>query len=298
MSKSRCITTPIYYVNDRPHIGHVYTTTLCDAWARAMRLSGDEVFFLTGTDEHGVKVEQSARDKGMEPQALADLNSAEFRKAMELFELTNDEFIRTTDPDHIRQVQLFVKKLMDRGDIYLGEFEGWYDRGQEEYITENRARELDYKSPISGKPLEREKQSNYYFRLSAYQDRLEKLFADQPNFVRPEARRNEVLGRIREGLQDVPVSRTNFSWGIPMPGDEEHVIYVWIDALFNYATALGLAEAGSERHAARGHFWPADLHVIGKEILWFHAVIWPSMLMALDLPLPTVLQTSGESLHK
>ena len=168
MSKSRCITTPIYYVNDRPHIGHVYTTTLCDAWARAMRLSGDEVFFLTGTDEHGVKVEQSARDKGMEPQALADLNSAEFRKAMELFDLTNDEFIRTTDPDHIRQVQLFVKKLMDRGDIYLGEFEGWYDRGQEEYITENRARELDYKSPISGKPLEREKQSNYYFRLSAF----------------------------------------------------------------------------------------------------------------------------------
>ena len=286
MSKSRCITTPIYYVNDRPHIGHVYTTTLCDAWARAMRLSGDEVFFLTGTDEHGVKVEQSARDKGMDPQALADLNSAEFRKAMELFELTNDEFIRTTDPDHIRQVQLFVKKLMNRGDIYLGEFEGWYDRGQEEYITENRARELDYKSPISGKPLEREKQSNYYFRLSAYQDRLENLFAEQPNFVRPEARRNEVLGRIREGLQDVPVSRTNFSWGIPMPEDEEHVIYVWIDALFNYATALGLAEASSERYAARGHFWPADLHVIGKEILWFHAVIWPAMLMALDLPLP------------
>ena len=174
MSKSRCITTPIYYVNDRPHIGHVYTTTLCDAWARAIRLSGDEVFFLTGTDEHGAKVEQSARDKGMDPKALADLNSAEFRKAMELFELTNDEFIRTTDPDHIRQVQLFVKKLIDRGDIYLGEFEGWYDRGQEEYITENRARELDYKSPISGKPLEREKQSNYYFRLSAYQDRLEK----------------------------------------------------------------------------------------------------------------------------
>ena len=165
MSKSRCITTPIYYVNDRPHIGHVYTTTLCDAWARAMRLAGDEVFFLTGTGEHGVKVEQSARDKGMDPQALADLNSAEFRKAMELFELTNDEFIRTTDPDHIRQVQLFVKKLMDRGDIYLGEFEGWYDRGQEEYITENRARELEYKSTISGKPLEREKQSNYYFRL-------------------------------------------------------------------------------------------------------------------------------------
>ena len=150
MSKSRCITTPIYYVNDRPHIGHVYTTTLCDAWARAMRLAGDEVFFLTGTDEHGVKVEQSARDKGMDPQALADLNSAEFRKAMELFELTNDEFIRTTDPDHIRQVQLFVKKLMDRGDIYLGEFEGWYDRGQEEYITENRARELDYKAPSAG----------------------------------------------------------------------------------------------------------------------------------------------------
>ncbi|MEE2972490.1 MAG: methionine--tRNA ligase [Planctomycetota bacterium] len=278
------ITTPIYYVNDRPHIGHAYTTTLCDVWARAMRFAGRDVFFLTGTDEHGVKVEKSASERGIPPQELADENAAEFERVLEVFGLTNDDFIRTTQPRHVRQVQTMVKRLLDSDAIRLGEFEGWYDEGQEEYVTENRARETDYKSSISGKPLVKATERNYYFRLSVFQERLERFFAENPDFVRPEARRNEVLGRLREGLQDVPITRTNFSWGIPFPGDEEHVIYVWIDALLNYATALGLGDEEGDQALRR--YWPADLHVIGKEILWFHAVIWPAVLMALEMPLP------------
>lgn len=288
-TSTRYITTPIYYVNDRPHIGHVYTTTICDAWARFQRLCGHDVFFLTGTDEHGQKVEQSAEARGVSPQALADENSAEFRRIMGMFNLTNDEFIRTTDPRHEQQVQALVKRLMDSGDVYLGTFEGWYDAGQEEYYTETKAKEVEYVSPISGKPLERASEQNYYFKLSAYEDRLRKMFAEQPGIVRPDARRNEVLGRLREGLQDVPISRTNFAWGIGVPGADEHVIYVWIDALFNYITALGLADSESEWHAQREAYWPAGMQVIGKEILWFHAVIWPALLMALDLPLPACI---------
>ncbi len=280
------ITTPIYYVNDQPHIGHVYTTTLCDVWARFMRFAGKDVFFLTGTDEHGAKVEESAAARGVTPQALADENAAVFRRAMESLGLTNDDFIRTTDRDHERQVTILVQKLLDADAVYLGEFEGWYDDGQEEYFTETKARELDYVSPVSGRRLSRAKEENYYFRLSAFQARLEELFERHPDFVRPAARRNEVLGRLREGLQDVPMSRTNFKWGIQMPGAPEHVIYVWIDALMNYVTALGLAEPQSDRYARRSAYWPPDYHVIGKEILWFHAVIWPAMLLALDLPLP------------
>ena len=283
----RTITTPIYYVNGRPHIGHVYTTTICDVWSRFERLLGRDVFFLTGTDEHGQKVEQSAEAQGVSPQELADQNTAEFRRVMGLFDLTNDEFIRTTDPRHEKQVQALVQRLMDSGDVYLGPFEGWYDAGQEEYYTETKAREVEYASPISGKPLDRATEENYYFKLSAFQDRLEQLFASQPDFVRPEARRNEVLGRLRDGLQDVPISRTNFSWGIGVPGVPEHVIYVWIDALFNYITALGLGDPESDWYAARHQYWPATIQVTGKEILWFHAVIWPALLMALGLPLPT-----------
>ncbi|HIB01673.1 MAG TPA: methionine--tRNA ligase, partial [Phycisphaerales bacterium] len=187
-NQTRYITTPIYYVNDRPHIGHVYTTTLCDVYARYMRQIGNDVFFLTGTDEHGAKVEQSAIEKGMTPQELADLNAAEFQSIMGMFDLTNDDFIRTTNPSHTKQVQTFVSTLLDRGDIYLGTFEGWYDEGQEEYHTQTSAKKLDYKSPVSGKPLVRATEKNYYFRLSAYQDRLEQLFVDNPSFVRPQGR--------------------------------------------------------------------------------------------------------------
>ncbi len=245
-----------------------------------------DLFFLTGTDEHGVKVEQSALAKGVTPQELADENSAEFRSIMESFHLTNDDFIRTTAPSHMSQVQHFVTKLLESGDVYLGTFEGWYDEGQEEYHTETNARDLDYTSPISGKPLVRATEQNYYFKLSKYQTAIEALYQSNPAFVRPESRRNEMLGRLREGLQDVPISRTNFSWGIPMPNDEEHVIYVWIDALFNYITGLGLGDVDGEWYKERKKYWPATYHVVGKEILWFHSIIWPAVLMALDLPLP------------
>jgi len=309
VSRPAYITTPIYYVNDRPHIGHAYTTTLCDVWARAMRLRGREVRFLTGTDEHGVKVEKSAAAHGVTPQALADENAAEFKRVLRLFNLTNDDFIRTTEPRHERRVQTLVKHLLDAGHVYLGEFEGWYDEGQEEYHTDTKAKELDFKSPVSGKPLIRAKEQNYYFRLSAFQKPLERFYSEHSGFVRPQARFNEVLGRVREGLQDVPITRTNFTWGIPFPGHPEHVIYVWIDALFNYVTALGIGEgdprgagegaAGNSSASAGGmpggasretadlaRFWPAEYHIIGKEILWFHAVIWPALLMALEMPTP------------
>ena len=228
MSQTSCITTPIYYVNDRPHIGHAYTSTICDVWARAGRLVGREVFFLTGTDEHGSKVEKSATARGISPQALADENAAEFQRVLATFGLTNDDFIRTTQPRHVAQVQEFLRRLMATGDVYLGTFEGWYDEGQEEYHTENKARELNYQSPISGKALVRATEQNYYFRLSAFADRLAKHFADHPTFVRPAERANEMLGRMREGLQDVPITRTNFSWGIAMPDAPGHVVYVWI----------------------------------------------------------------------
>ena len=289
MSQPACITTPIYYVNDRPHIGHAYTTTICDVWARSQRMIGRDVFFLTGTDEHGVKVEKSAQARGIPPQELADENAAEFQRVLATFALTNSDFIRTTQPRHVEQVQTLLRQLMKTGDVYLGTFEGWYDEGQEEYHTENRARELNYLSPISGKPLVRATEQNYYFRLSAFADRLAKHFADHPTFVRPVERANEMLGRMRDGLQDVPITRTNFSWGIAMPDAPGHVVYVWIDALLNYITALGLGTTPSAPESKlrdRSRYWPADYHVVGKEILWFHAVIWPALLMALELPLP------------
>ncbi len=286
MTARRYITTPIYYVNDRPHIGHAYTTTLCDVYARFMRFAGRDVFFLTGTDEHGIKVEKSAEARGISPQALADENAAEFKRVMSMLELEYDHFIRTTDPDHVRQARHFVSRLQKADAVYLGEFEGWYDEGQEEYHPETRARELDYRSPVSGKPLVRAKEKNYFFRLSAFQDRLQKLYEQQPDFVRPPARRNEMLGRLREGLTDVPMSRTNFTWGVSMPDDPEHVVYVWIEALMNYITGLGLGDPDGETYAGRAAYWPPDFHVMGKEILWFHAIVWPAMLMALELPLP------------
>lgn len=286
MSATYTITTPIYYVNDRPHIGHCYTTTIADAAARLARLIGKDTFFLTGTDEHGQKVEKSAAARGVPPLQLADENAVFFQQAMGKIGSSHNDFIRTTQPRHTKQVQEALTRLIASGDVYLGEFEGWYDEGQEEYVTENQAREKNY-TAFNGKPMIRATEKNYYFRLSKWQPALEKFFAEHPEFVRPQARFNEVLGRLREGLQDVPVSRTNFSWGIPVPGEPGHVTYVWIDALLNYVSALGVIDAKlGGIDPARSKYWPADVHLIGKEILWFHAVIWPALLMALKLPLP------------
>jgi methionyl-tRNA synthetase len=273
------ITTPIYYVNDRPHIGHVYTTTIADIVARYHRLCGEEVFFLTGTDEHAAKVVDAATQQGLTPQQWADQNAKAFQDTFAKLGISNDDFIRTSQQRHKEKVQQYVGELLKTGDVYLGEYEGWYDAGQEEYVPENKAKECDYKSSVTGKPLVRKREKNYFFRLSKYGEALLKLMQDQPDFVRPDARRNEVTGRIRDGLNDVPVSRVaSRDWGIRVPGDPEHVIYVWIDALFNY---LSMIDADDRRK-----FWPADVHLIGKEILWFHAVVWPALLLALGRELP------------
>ncbi|MCA9310174.1 MAG: class I tRNA ligase family protein, partial [Phycisphaerales bacterium] len=270
------ITTPIYYVNDQPHIGHCYTTIVADAVARFMRLAGHDVFFLTGTDEHGQKVEKSAAARGISPQQLADENARHFVTALGYVGATNDDFIRTTQPRHERQVQKVLTTLIDSGDFYLDTFEGWYDEGQEEYVTENQARERDFKA-FNGRPLVKATEENYFFRLTKYWDRVREWIEAHPDFVQPDARRNEVLGRLKDDPRDVPISRTNFSWGIPVPGRENHVTYVWIDALLNYMTALGLVdESVAEVDASRVHYWNGSgpvVHFIGKEILWFHAVI-------------------------
>jgi len=268
------ITTPIYYVNEQPHIGHVYTTTVADVIARWHRQAGDEVFFLTGTDEHAAKVADAAAEHGQSAQAWADQNADVFREIFRRWKISNDDFIRTSEPRHKQRVSHYVRQLQETGDIALGEYEGWYDAGEEEYVPEGRAEEHGFRSPVSGRKLVRKKEENYFFRLSAYQDDLLRLLQERPGFVQPDARRNEVVGRIREGLNDVPLSRTGMgSWGIEMPGDPKQRIYVWIDALFNYLTAVD----SSERRA----FWPAQIHLIGKDILWFHAVIWPALLLAL-----------------
>lgn len=273
------VTTPIYYVNDRPHIGHVYTTTIADIFARYHRLAGDTVFFLTGTDEHAAKVVDSAAKNNLTAQQWADRNAQAFQETFQRYGISNDDFIRTSQQRHKDKVREYVTELMKTGDVYLGDYEGWYDAGQEEYIPENKAKEYGYVSPFNGKPLVRKTEKNYFFRLSKYSDALLKLFAEQPGFCRPEIRRNEIVNRIREGLNDVPISRTGGTeWGILVPGDAEHVIYVWIDALFNYLSTIDTED--------RRVFWPATVHLIAKDILWFHAVIWPAMLMALKRPLP------------
>ncbi|MCC5830111.1 MAG: methionine--tRNA ligase [Phycisphaeraceae bacterium] len=269
------VTTPIYYVNDKAHIGHVYTTTVADVLARFHRLRGVRTFFLTGTDEHAAKVVDSARERGRSPQDWADENAGAFQETFDRLGMTHDDFIRTSQERHKSRVTRYVQALMAGGDVYPGEYEGWYDAGQEEYVPESKAKEFDYKSPINGKPLVRKREKNYFFRLSAYGDQLLSWMESNPRAVLPEARRNEVLGRIREGLNDVPISRSGQEdWGIAVPGDSGQTIYVWIDALMNYLTTIDTDE--------RREFWPCDVHLIGKDILWFHAVIWPAILMALN----------------
>jgi methionyl-tRNA synthetase len=269
------ISTPIYYVNDRPHIGHIYTTTIADIVARTHRLAGEDVFFLTGTDEHAAKVVDAAAERGLETRVWADQNAASFRDTFAEFGIANDDFIRTSEPRHIEFVEKVIADLVESGDVYLGEYEGWYDASQEEYVPEARAKEYEYCSPVTRKPLVRRTEENFFFRLSAYAEPMLALHQRTPAFVRPAARQNEMIARIREGLADVPISRTGGGdWGVRFPDRPDHLIYVWIDALLNYASAV----ATEERRAR----WPADVHLIAKDILWFHSVIWPAVLMALQ----------------
>ena len=270
------VTTPIYYVNDKPHLGHVYTTMVADVVARYHRLKGDDTFFLTGVDEHAAKVADKAAEHAMSPQQWADQNAAAFRETFETLEMTHDDFVRTSSEHHKAKVTEYVAALMKSGDVYQGEYEGWYDAGQEEYVPENKAKETDYKSPVNGKPLVKKVEKNYFFRLSAYREAVLDHIEKNPTFVQPDARRNEIVNRIKEA-EDVPISRSGASgWGIPVPGDDSggQTIYVWIDALFNYLTYVDTPE--------RKHFWESGaVHFIAKDILWFHAAIWPAMLLAL-----------------
>jgi methionyl-tRNA synthetase len=274
------VTTPIYYVNDLPHLGHAYTTVACDVLARFMRLDGRWVKFLTGTDEHGQKVEQSARAAGISPQELTDRNSAGFREMTRLLDITHDDFIRTTEQRHVRSVRAIWQELERRGEIYLGNFAGWYSIRDEAFYDESEL--VEGKAP-TGAEVEWLEEENYFFRLSAWQDRLLAYYEANPDAVAPRSRRNEVISFVRAGLRDLSISRTSFSWGIPVPGNPKHVIYVWLDALTNYITAVGYPDTEKPEFST---FWPADLHVVGKDILRFHSVYWPAFLMAAGLEPP------------
>jgi len=296
MSETYYVTTPIYYVNDSPHIGHSYTTIAADVLARYHRAEGRDVRFLTGTDEHGIKIVNAAADKNLAPRQLADEVVVRFQELWAELNISNDDFIRTTEPRHEKRVGEIIRRLLDKDEIYKGRYAGWYDEGQEQFVTESTAREDDYKSPINGRPLTKYSEPSYFFRLGKWIPRLIEHIDSHPGFILPEARRNEVLSKLNQGVDDLSISRQHqkfAGWGIPMPNDPEHIVYVWIDALSNYITALGLPEVGDEDDARGGEYWPADVHLIGKDILWFHAVYWPCILMALGIELPRCVFAHG-----
>ncbi len=277
------ITTPIYYVNDRPHIGHCYTTLIADVAARAQRLIGRDVFFLTGTDEHAEKVSKTAAENGKTPYEWATINAERFKEAFAFMNFSNDDFVRTTEDRHKVKAVQYIQQLLDQGDIELGDYEGWYDPSQEEYLTEMVAKENDFKSPVTGKPLEKRVEQNYFFKLEKYEGSLREQIESGEIRVLPEARKNEVLGRLKQGLRHVPVSRKikegDADWGISMPGDDQHRIYVWIEALCNYLTIVDNDE--------RKEYWQGEVvHLMAKDIIWFHAIVWPAMLKALKKPAP------------
>ena len=280
------ITTPIYYVNDAPHIGHAYTTVIADALARWHRLIGDDVFFLTGTDEHGLKVQRAAEAHGVSPKEWADQTVVRFQDAWKLLDISNDDFIRTTEPRHYKAVEQLLQACSDNGDIELGVYEGLYCVSCEAYYTE--AELVDGNCPIHGRPVEHVTEENYFFKLSRYTQPLLDWYEQHPDFVVPETKRNEALGFIRSGLQDFSISRTSLNWGIPLPWDRRHVNYVWFDALTNYITAAGYG-SDPERFAT---WWPGT-HLIGKDILRFHTVYWPAMLLSAGLAPPAHVYVHG-----
>jgi methionyl-tRNA synthetase len=277
------ITTPIYYVNAQPHLGHAYTTIACDVLARHMRQRGEDVFFLTGTDEHGEPVADAARAQGLEPKELADRNAARFKALMPQLGVSNDFFIRTSDPEHMAKVQEVLQKVHDNGHTYLGMYEGWYCPRCADFKVENEILDGN-RCPIHEIELTREQEENWFFRLSTFQEPLERLFdVEQAEFVMPSHHFNEARSFLAQGLQDVSLSRARLTWGIPVPWDEGHVFYVWFDALLNYYTALSYARPGED---LTGRYWPATYHVVGKDILKFHTIFWPALLMAAGIPVP------------
>ncbi|OYV39593.1 MAG: methionine--tRNA ligase, partial [Acidocella sp. 20-61-6] len=292
MTERFYITTPIYYVNGAPHLGHAYSSVAADVLARFKRLDGAEVLFLTGTDEHGQKVEAAARAAGVDPQAFTDGVAADFADMARRMNISNDDFIRTTEPRHKRAAQHLWRLLEQAGMIYLGAYEGYYSVRDEAFYDEaelTRRADGTLVATASGAPVEWVIEPSYFFKLSAFQDKLLALYEAEQNFIQPASRRNEVTSFVRSGLRDLSISRTSFRWGIPVPGDEAHVMYVWLDALVNYLTATGYPDAD----APRAKFWPADVHLVGKEIIRFHAVYWPAFLMAAGLPLPKRVFSNG-----
>ena len=290
--KTFYVTTPIYYVNDVPHIGHAYSTVGADALARFKRMDGYEVYFLTGTDEHGQKIAKTAKEKGLEPKQLADQVVERFKEAWAKLGINYNRFIRTTDEDHRKAAQAFFKKVMDAGSIYKNHYEGWYCLPDEKFLQDSEVKDGPNGTktcPDCGRPVERIKEENYFFAMSKFQKQLEKHLEDHPEFLQPESRKNELINNfIKPGLTDVSITRSTVKWGIPAPVPEETVIYVWFDALINYLSALGWPDGENFKK-----FWPADVHLIGKDILRFHTTIWPTMLMSAGLPLPKKVFGTG-----
>ena len=290
MNNKAYVTTPIYYVNDVPHIGHAYTTIIADTMARYYRLKGYETYFLTGTDEHGQKIEQAASLRGRSPQEYADEISGKFRALWDEFDISYDKFIRTTDVDHKIGVQKAFKTMLDKGDIYKGEYEGHYCVSCETFFTQTQLID-DENCPDCGKPTNLVKEESYFFRLSNYQEKLLKWYQDDARCVLPMGKKNEVISFVKQGLRDLSITRTSFDWGVKLPSelnDEKHVMYVWLDALLNYITALGYG-----KDEANMKFWPATVQLVGKDILRFHAIYWPAFLMSLGLPLPKHVAAHG-----
>ena len=281
------ITTPIYYPSSNLHIGHTYCTVMADAMARFKRLCGYDVRFLTGTDEHGQKIQTIAEKEGVTPQEYVDKVVDGIKELWKTMEISNDDFIRTTEPRHVKRVQDIFMKLYEKGDIYKGEYEGMYCTPCESFWTESQL--VDGKCPDCGRPVEKAKEEAYFFRLSKYQDRLLELFETNPDFLQPDTRRNEMIAFVKQGLEDLCISRSTFDWGIPVPIDDKHVIYVWLDALTNYITALGYPDEPELYEK----YWPVDVHLVGKEIVRFHSIIWPAMLMSMELPLPKQVRGHG-----
>ncbi len=303
--KTFYITTPIYYPSGKLHIGNAYSTIACDVMARYKRLTGYDVFYLTGSDEHGQKIEQKANELKVTPQKYVDDMAEGMQKLWKLLDISNDKFIRTTDPVHEKAVAAIFERFLEQGDIYLDEYEGWYSIPDETFYTETQLVDVERdadgnvitgKSPDSGHPVELIKEESYFFKMSKYADRLLEYYETHPDFIQPESRKNEMINNfIKPGLEDLAVSRTVFSWGIQVPSNPKHVVYVWIDALANYITALGY---GTDNPALFNKYWPADVHMVGKEIVRFHTIYWPIMLMALDLPLPKKVFGHGWLLMK
>ncbi|MBB4954604.1 methionyl-tRNA synthetase [Agrobacterium vitis] len=296
MTDTFYITTAISYPNGKPHIGHAYELIATDAMARFQRLDGKDVLFLTGTDEHGQKMQQTARAEGITPEELAKRNSDEFRAMGALLNASNDDFIRTTEPRHHEASQAIWKRMEANGDIYKDSYAGWYSVRDEAYYAEDETSMRDgVRYGPQGTAVEWVEEESYFFKLSAYEDKLLKLYEDQPDFIGPNERRNEVMSFVKSGLKDLSVSRTTFDWGIKVPGDDKHVMYVWVDALTNYITATGYL---TDENGPRAKYWPADAHIIGKDIIRFHAVYWPAFLMSAGLPLPKRVYAHGFLLNK